>query len=100
MKRLPKPLPGFLLAVIIAIILHEGAGYVLFDVDTLNVIGHRSQGPLMLITFYVVARAFLYFVAPPLGLYWAVRLFVEAKMRQSAQRETRHAEDRRDNLAS
>lgn len=98
MKRLPKQGRVFLICLAIALVLHEIAGYFLFDTDLLEAAGRKSQAPLMAVTFLVFARAFLYFVAPPWGLFLVVRTVVESQMRRNPRVAPGQATEPRDNV--
>jgi len=85
MKRLSKNRKAFLICTGIALVVHLLAGYVLFQVDLLEAIARRAQGPLMALTLLVFARAYLYFIVPGWAMYLAACLWLERREKKTGQ---------------
>lgn len=77
MKQLPRGTKVWLICTGIGLAIHTIAAQILFPVDLIKALQGRSQAPLMVLTFLLVARIFLYFFVPGWGVYLFVRTLLE-----------------------
>jgi hypothetical protein len=76
-KQLPRGTKAWLICASIGLAIHTIAAQILFPIDLIKALQSRSQGPLMALTFLLVARIFLYFVVPGWGVYLFARTLLE-----------------------
>jgi hypothetical protein len=76
-KQLPRGTKAWLICAGIGLSIHTIAAQILFPVDLIKALQSRSQAPLMVLTFLLVARIFLYFFVPGWGVYLFARTLLE-----------------------
>lgn len=80
MKHFPRGTKAWLICTSIGLAIHTLSTFILFPVDLIRSLQEKSQGPLMVLTFLIFARLFLYFVVPGWALYLAARSLMEWRM--------------------
>ena len=85
MKNLPRGLKPWLICTAIGLAIHTISSWLLFPVDLIQALQLRAQAPLLSLTFLILARIFLYFVAPGWGLYLLARILIEQRMNSRAK---------------